>query len=403
MEAAQTPPRVPGREVGLGAHAAGDILKELEAEPWQRLVLPTTGRAVGASSVVTTLFFKAKFLSTAYVLLATDLTAVWAQCSQREDIKRDKELFNPLLEMPVKRLLLLLKQYLLQQEAPDPPSALESTQFEAQREADGSLQLLFSRKIDFYCLKWAFRCHTLFQASDPAQALFFKRYFTLPLLFVADELQQQVADLKATIMRKEAEIEEYKSRGAVLPKAFTTPRFDHDKYDEDRLQTFVACSISQQPPSHGLCTRLYQSFLELQPPHDSNNPPPIIVEEPSQSPSAANNRPSNKRSCPSKTAPEDTNLFATPGSPSKLSSTSRSLSVPSSSSSSSASSSSAASPPRRASPTTSPARTPTRRRQLVRGYEESPEEARRRAAIQHKLAKQLQKKSSRVCKKPKFV
>jgi hypothetical protein len=137
------------------------LLEELGSEPWGTLVVPSAGASsleptsleggttLSTPSTSSSYFIKSKFSSTRYTFLVTDLASVWVQSCERADIKRLKQVlppplplvsplplggpislsnlishiwrclvvwvkeFNPLVDTPVARILMLVKQSLV--------------------------------------------------------------------------------------------------------------------------------------------------------------------------------------------------------------------------------------------------------------------------------------------------
>ncbi|ELR25298.1 uncharacterized protein ACA1_290740 [Acanthamoeba castellanii str. Neff] len=208
------------------------VIDELSSEPWGTLVVPATAELLGGPETTTSYFIKSKFSSASYTFLVTDLTSVWVQSCDRADVKRLKQEFNPLVDTPVARILLLVKQSLVDVAiGRREHSAQVKHQIDLQ--ADGRLSVQFSTKIDFYRFKWTFDCAPL--TGEEQRIAFLRTSFLQPLLVITSELQQQLRELKNIIALKDAEIAEYRSKGIKLPKAVQTARFDPEGFEDRRL------------------------------------------------------------------------------------------------------------------------------------------------------------------------
>ncbi|XP_069472967.1 non-homologous end-joining factor 1 [Ambystoma mexicanum] len=201
-----------------------EMLHELDAcllaEPWKSVPFGST-------------HFMAKvcFTDASYALLLTDLSGVW--CEQADACvvqERSKEL-NKRLKAPVSSFLKHLSELML--------PLLDGRQ---NRSASFTCEQIHSKLsvrvkselsgLPFY---WDFRC-------NEASIGMVSRHLLRPLMGMSLALERQTQELAALLLRKDAEIQDYKESGATLSRG----RLETEIFNENVfLETFLSEGLPQ--------------------------------------------------------------------------------------------------------------------------------------------------------------
>ncbi|XP_066518757.1 non-homologous end-joining factor 1 [Hoplias malabaricus] len=180
------------------------------------------------------LLAKAWFGETQYKVLLSDLTNVWEEEMSRDSIQSRAQDLNKRLRAPVQAFFAHLK-------------TVASTCFcglSGDQRTTANISLEFHSCYLTVKLKselagmpfhWEFRC-------TPAPVEVVSRQLVRPLLAITHVLQRQVGDLAALLVRKDAEIQDYKENGAVLSRGrLQTEPFEEETYHKN----FITKSIPQ--------------------------------------------------------------------------------------------------------------------------------------------------------------
>lgn len=199
-----------------------------------------------------TFIAKACFGDTGYMLLISDLTGVWYESADAEAVgQRSKEL-NKRLTAHVSSVLQRLHGLLSPALAGQPHAA---TSFSCQRPA-GGLSLRVRSELSGLPFYWDFRCR-------PAPVATVCRHLVRPLVRMSLALQHQVQELTSLLLRKDAEIEDYRESGATLSRdRLRTEPFQEETF----LQNIMAESLPQicsAEDGHAFTSALPQLYMAV--------------------------------------------------------------------------------------------------------------------------------------------
>uniref|UniRef100_A0A8B9JEM1 Non-homologous end-joining factor 1 n=1 Tax=Astyanax mexicanus TaxID=7994 RepID=A0A8B9JEM1_ASTMX len=195
------------------------------------------------------LLAKAFFGDTEYRLLLSDLSNMWEEEMSKDSIQSRAQDLNKRLKAPVEAFFAHLRSVA----APclSGQSHDQSTTAHFHLEHYGShLTLKLKSELAGVPFYWEFRC-------TPAPVAVVSRQMMRPLLAVTRVLQKQVEELSALLVRKDAEIQDYKENGAVLSRGrLQTEPFDEETYREN--------FITQTLPQMGALQDCLEFDSELQ-------------------------------------------------------------------------------------------------------------------------------------------
>lgn len=199
-----------------------------------------------------TFIAKACFGDTGYMLLISDLSGVWYESADAEAVgQRSKEL-NKRLTAHVSSVLQRLHGLLSPALAGQPHAA---TSFSCQRPA-GGLSLRVRSELSGLPFYWDFRCR-------PAPVATVCRHLVRPLVRMSLALQHQVQELTSLLLRKDAEIEDYRESGATLSRdRLRTEPFQEETF----LQNIMAESLPQicsAEDGHAFTSALPQLYMAV--------------------------------------------------------------------------------------------------------------------------------------------
>ncbi|XP_039545462.1 non-homologous end-joining factor 1 isoform X1 [Pimephales promelas] len=178
------------------------------------------------------LLAKAWFGDTQYRVLLSDLSSVWEEEMNADDIQSRAQDLNKRLRAPTQAFfshLCSVARPSFSSQGEDPISAAHVA---LERHGDNLTVKLKSELagLPFY---WEFRCTT-----TPVAVVC--RQLVRPLLAVSRVLQRQVEDLAVLLARKDAEIQDYRENGAVLSRArLQTEAFDVHQHRENFFTQIV--------------------------------------------------------------------------------------------------------------------------------------------------------------------
>ncbi|XP_051567625.1 non-homologous end-joining factor 1-like [Myxocyprinus asiaticus] len=235
--------------------------------------LPWVPVCIGGSDLLA----KAWFGDTQYRVLLSDLSSVWEEEMNADDIQRRAQDLNKRLRAPTQAFfthLCSVAQPCFSSQGNDQTSAAHVS---LERHGNNLTVRLKSELagLPFY---WEFCC-----TQTPVATVC--RQLVRPLLAVSRVLQRQVEDLATLLGRKDAEIQDYQENGAVLSRArLQTEPFEVHRYKEN----FFTQTIPQMAvPLDGLDfdSELQALFLAV----SSGNTPQKRKRSPDSSPTAENN------------------------------------------------------------------------------------------------------------------
>ncbi|XP_076871380.1 non-homologous end-joining factor 1 isoform X2 [Brachyhypopomus gauderio] len=184
------------------------------------------------------LLAKAWFGDTEYRVLLSDLSSVWEEDMSSESIRSRAQDLNKRLKAPVQAFFAHLSSVArpcLSGQLYD-----QSTAHFSLEHHDKRLTVRLKSELAGVPFYWEFRCALAPVAVVSAQLV-------RPLLAVTRVLQRQVGELAALLVRKDAEILDYKENGAMLSRArLQTEPFEEETYRKNFIiQTLPQMSILQ--------------------------------------------------------------------------------------------------------------------------------------------------------------
>ncbi|XP_051753637.1 non-homologous end-joining factor 1 [Ctenopharyngodon idella] len=178
------------------------------------------------------LLAKAWFGDTQYRILLSDLSTVWEEEMNADDIQSRAQDLNKRLRAPTQAFFSHLCSVARPSFSSQDDDQTSAAHVALERHGDNLTVKLKSELagLPFY---WEFRCTT-----TPVAVVC--RQLVRPLLAVSRVLQRQVEDLAALLAQKDAEIQDYQENGAVLSRArLQTEPFDVHQYRENFFTQIV--------------------------------------------------------------------------------------------------------------------------------------------------------------------
>ncbi|XP_046711123.1 non-homologous end-joining factor 1 isoform X2 [Silurus meridionalis] len=166
---------------------------------------------------------KAWFGDTEYELLLFDQNIVWEDKMNKNSIERRAQVLNKRLRAPVQAIVAHLHSVAwpcLTRQSNEQNTAL---QFSLEQQ-EGQLTVRLRSELGDVPFYWEFHC-------TPATIKVVSRELICPLLSMTQVLQRQVGELTALLLKKNAEIQDYKENGAVLSRGrLQTEPFEEETY-----------------------------------------------------------------------------------------------------------------------------------------------------------------------------
>ncbi|NXI43320.1 NHEJ1 factor, partial [Galbula dea] len=150
---------------------------------------------------------KACFRDTGYILLISDLHSVWYESADTEAVAQRSKDLNKRLTVHVSSLLHHLCNLMCPLLAGQPDA---TTSFSCHLAA-GGLSLHVKSELSGLPFYWDFHC-----CSAPVEMV--SRHLVRPLIWMSLVLRYQVQGLTSLLLRKDAEIEDYRESGATLSR-----------------------------------------------------------------------------------------------------------------------------------------------------------------------------------------
>ncbi|NWS66633.1 NHEJ1 factor, partial [Crotophaga sulcirostris] len=150
---------------------------------------------------------KVCFRDTAYILLISDLSGVWYESADAEAVRQRSKELNKRLTVQVSSFLHRLHNLMCPLLAGQPDT---TTSFSCHRTA-GGLNLHVKSELSGLPFYWDFHC-------CPAPVEMVSRHLVRPLIQMSLVLQYKVQELTSLLLRKDAEIEDYRESGAALSR-----------------------------------------------------------------------------------------------------------------------------------------------------------------------------------------
>lgn len=223
-----------------GGSPADDVLL---GQPW----LPVS---IGGCQLLA----KSWFGETTYHILLSDLCSVWEERMDAETIQSRTKDLNKRLEAPVRAFLLYLSEVVKPFLSGDNSRADNKAQISLTKQEDGNISIGLKSKLEGLPFYWEFQC-------TPAPVTLVCVQLVRPLLAMSRLLQQQVDQLGGLLVRKDAEIQDYKENGATLTRArLQTDVFEEHIYRQDFMAKALPLLCAERPDVLGFNADLQQLY-----------------------------------------------------------------------------------------------------------------------------------------------
>ncbi|XP_013877227.1 non-homologous end-joining factor 1 [Austrofundulus limnaeus] len=199
------------------------------------------------------LLVKSCFSDTAYRILLTDMHCVWEERMEAAAIQSRAQELNRRLRASVEAFF----SHLCEVVQPC-LSGGELTGGKAQifltRQDNGNINVRLKSELAELPFYWEFRC-------SPAPVALACAQLVRPLLVISRMLQQQVKQLGGLLVRKDAEIQDYRENGATLSRErLQTEVFEESTYREHFMATTLPFLWSESLDSLGFDADLQQLY-----------------------------------------------------------------------------------------------------------------------------------------------
>uniref|UniRef100_A0A3B5AUS5 Non-homologous end-joining factor 1 n=1 Tax=Stegastes partitus TaxID=144197 RepID=A0A3B5AUS5_9TELE len=154
---------------------------------------------------------KSWFGDTAYRLLLTDMQSVWEERMDAADIQNRAQELNRRLRAPVQAFFSHLCEVVEPSLSGAAGRAGREAQISLNRQDDGGVSVRLKSELAGLPFYWEFRC-------TPAPVALVCAQLVRPLLVMSRLLQRQVDQLGGLLVRKDAEIQDYRENGATLSR-----------------------------------------------------------------------------------------------------------------------------------------------------------------------------------------
>ncbi|XP_048880505.1 non-homologous end-joining factor 1 isoform X2 [Brienomyrus brachyistius] len=224
------------------------------------------------------LLAKSYFGDTKYQMLLSNTQSVWEEEVDADTIKERAQELNKRLRAPADAFFDHLRTVARPYLAGEPGAAVACSgdvpSISVVDLKPHRLTLRLKSELAGVPFYWEFRCSSSSVAVVCSQLV-------CPLLAVNSVLQRQVAELAALLVRKDAEIQDYRESGAVLTRGrLQTEVFDELHYRENFI-TQVLPTVCVQQESFGFNTilqELYAAVMARRPECQQTVPPSTVTE-----------------------------------------------------------------------------------------------------------------------------
>uniref|UniRef100_A0A3Q3T0L0 Non-homologous end-joining factor 1 n=1 Tax=Mastacembelus armatus TaxID=205130 RepID=A0A3Q3T0L0_9TELE len=201
---------------------------------------------------------KSWFGDTAYHVLLTDMNSVWEERMDSGAIQSRAQELNKRLRAPVgaffSHLCEVVQPCLLGSGERVGSGAQISL---TQREDGGGINLRLKSELGGLPFYWEFHC-------SPAPVTQVCVQLVRPLLVMSRLLQRQVEQLGSLLLRKDAEIQDYRENGATLSRErLHTDVFEEQTYREDFMAKALPLLCSEQPDDLGFDANLQHLYAAV--------------------------------------------------------------------------------------------------------------------------------------------
>ncbi|XP_008293074.1 non-homologous end-joining factor 1 [Stegastes partitus] len=188
---------------------------------------------------------KSWFGDTAYRLLLTDMQSVWEERMDAADIQNRAQELNRRLRAPVQAFFSHLCEVVEPSLSGAAGRAGREAQISLNRQDDGGVSVRLKSELAGLPFYWEFRC-------TPAPVALVCAQLVRPLLVMSRLLQRQVDQLGGLLVRKDAEIQDYRENGATLSRErLQTDAFVEQTYRDDLVAKTLPLLCSEQHDALG--------------------------------------------------------------------------------------------------------------------------------------------------------
>lgn len=203
------------------------------------------------------LLAKSWFGETAYHILLTDMHCVWEERMDTADIQSRSQELNRRLRAPVKAFFTHLCEVVKPCLAGVGSQTENEVQISLKRQEDGSINMRLKSELAGLPFHWEFHC-------TPAPVALVCIQLVRPLLTMSRLLQQQVEQLGGLLVRKDAEIQDYRENGATLSRErLQTDVFEEQTHREDFIAKALPLLCSEQQEALGFDGDLQELYAAI--------------------------------------------------------------------------------------------------------------------------------------------
>ncbi|XP_054864082.1 non-homologous end-joining factor 1 isoform X1 [Amphiprion ocellaris] len=203
------------------------------------------------------LLTKSWFGETAYRVLLTDMQGMWEERMETVDIQSRAQELNRRLRAPVKAFFSHLCEVVQPYLSGPAGRADREAQISLDRRDDGSVSLRLKSELAGLPFYWEFQC-------TPAPVALVCVQLVRPLLVMSRLLQRQVDQLGGLLVRKDAEIQDYRENGATLSRErLQTDAFVEPTYREDFMAKTLPLLSSEHQDALGFDDDLQQLYATV--------------------------------------------------------------------------------------------------------------------------------------------
>ncbi|KAM9482019.1 non-homologous end-joining factor 1 isoform 1-T2 [Clarias gariepinus] len=189
------------------------------------LAVPWVPVNVGGSKLLA----KAWFGDTEYQLMLSDLNGVWEEVMGINNIERRAQVLNKRLRAPVHTFFAHLRSVAMPCLSGQSYEQSMAVRFLLKHQ-EGHLIVRLKSELGDVPFYWEFHC-------TPASIAVVSRELVCPLLSMTQVLQRHVGELTALLLKKDAEIQDYKENGAILSRGrLQTEPFKEEQYRKNFSQ-----------------------------------------------------------------------------------------------------------------------------------------------------------------------
>lgn len=203
------------------------------------------------------LLAKSWFGEAAYGVLLTDMQSVWEERMETAGIQSRAQELNRRLRAPVQAFYSHLCDVVQPCLSGAAGRANQEAGMSLSRHDDGSVRLRLKSELEGLPFYWEFHC-------TPAPVALVCVQLVRPLLVMSRLLQRQVDQLGGLLVRKDAEIQDYRENGATLSRErLQTDAFVEQTYRDDFMATTLPLLCSEQQDALGFDADLQQLYAAV--------------------------------------------------------------------------------------------------------------------------------------------